>query len=54
MGGLWGPGRGIESLDIYGQMLYIWELLAPVFIGLKALLMVENGLNKHGNVSFRV
>ncbi|MGB4115617.1 MAG: hypothetical protein WBK51_03615 [Polaromonas sp.] len=44
----------MESLNSDVQTLYIQELLAPVFIGLDALLIGEIGLKKIGNTSFRV
>ena len=54
MGGLWDRGRETQSLDSDDPMLHIQELLAPVFVGMEALLIGENGLKRLENVSYRV
>lgn len=54
VGGLWGRGRAMESLDSDGLTLYITDPLTPVFIGLQALLTGENDLKRVRNTGFRV
>ena len=53
MGRLWGRWLEIGSLDSDGLVLYISELFAPVFIGLEALFVGENGLKTFENWLFQ-